>query len=170
MALKIYTASWFTPLPPTIQRVGISRGTPRGYKAGYRRLNELNPGPWFLSAPPMEYVERYYDEILKRLRVRDLVGKLVDMAADKEGVALLCYERPPFNAATYNLCHRRIVASFLENEIGNEVPEFLQDGVSLGDNAPPGAGMHDWLRVVKDSPHPQPKRAGGRRPQASLYE
>ena len=43
--MKIYTSSWFTNLPDTIQKIGVSRGTPRGYKAGYRKMPELAPGP-----------------------------------------------------------------------------------------------------------------------------
>lgn len=33
---RIFTASWFTPLPTGHLRVGISRGVPRGLPAGYR--------------------------------------------------------------------------------------------------------------------------------------
>jgi hypothetical protein len=32
---NLVTSSWFTELPPTFCRIGISRGTPRG-KAGFR--------------------------------------------------------------------------------------------------------------------------------------
>ena len=41
--MKLYTASWHTPLPPTIQKIGISRGT-RGVPGGYRVLRALQPG------------------------------------------------------------------------------------------------------------------------------
>jgi hypothetical protein len=42
-------------LPPTFRKIGISRMVPRGYPAGYRRIEELAPGPWFNSVTPLEY-------------------------------------------------------------------------------------------------------------------
>src|ERR1017187_9456071 len=46
---KILTASWFTPLPATHIKIGISRGVPRGLPAGHRLFKKLAPGPWFNS-------------------------------------------------------------------------------------------------------------------------
>jgi hypothetical protein len=34
----------------------------------------------------------------------------------------LCWERPPFNDR--NWCHRRLVAAWLEQEIGTAIPEI----------------------------------------------
>jgi uncharacterized protein DUF488 len=150
--MRIFTASWFTPLPDTIQRIGISRGTPRqGAGRGYRLLRELAPGSWFLSATPREYVVRYYDEILKEIQPRDVLGRM-EALGDGRDVALLCYEKPPFVAEQYNLCHRRIAASFLENIIGQEIPEFLPEGIEIGDTVPVGAEIGDWLEVMKRAP------------------
>ena len=39
--MRIYTSSWATALPPTFRKIGISRMVPRGYPAGYRRIEEL---------------------------------------------------------------------------------------------------------------------------------
>jgi hypothetical protein len=52
VACKDIAGSWFVPLPPDHVRVGISRGVPRGTRAGYRRFTALNPGPWFNSVTP----------------------------------------------------------------------------------------------------------------------
>ena len=62
---KIFTASWAATLPVDAVPVGMSRGVPR-WREGYRRLRELEPGPWFRSVPPAEYLVRYRD-ILDRL-------------------------------------------------------------------------------------------------------
>src|SRR3954471_8696483 len=81
--MKIYTASWFTDLPPTIRRIGISRGT-RGVAAGYRVLPELQPGDWFSSALPAEYVERYHAEILQQLDLQALLRRIETLAEGYE--------------------------------------------------------------------------------------
>jgi len=54
----IMTASWFAKLPAGAIPVRVSRGVPRG-KAGYHRLRELEPGPWFKLAPPEQYLILY---------------------------------------------------------------------------------------------------------------
>jgi len=154
--VQIFTASWFTPLPPDVQRIGISRGTPRGMPGGYRKMAELNPGSWFMSARPSEYYERYYGEILRPLDLAQVLDRFDQLASGKPAVALLCYERPPFVAETYNLCHRRIVASWIEQHTGTEVAEFLPDGVALGDTVPLGAGIDEWLEIAaRVRPKPQ---------------
>jgi hypothetical protein len=75
MTFRVYTSSWFTTLPPEIQKIGISRGTPRGYPAGYRRMMELAPGPWFNSVTPAEY-HRLYMAQLGALDARAVQGKI----------------------------------------------------------------------------------------------
>ncbi len=41
--------------------------------------------------------------------------------ADPHEPVLLCWERPPFSETTW--CHRRLVAAWLERELGLIVPE-----------------------------------------------
>jgi hypothetical protein len=55
---QIMTASWFAKLPAGTTPVGISRGVPRE-KSGYHRLRDLEPGPWFKSVSPDQYLTRY---------------------------------------------------------------------------------------------------------------
>jgi hypothetical protein len=62
---QIRTASWGAKLRDPADRIGISRGTPRG-ASGYRRLRALEPGNWFRSASPARFLE-LYSEILDRL-------------------------------------------------------------------------------------------------------
>jgi hypothetical protein len=110
LASSIWTASWFAKLPADATPVGISRGVPRG-RAGYRRLRELEPGEWFKSVPPEQYLA-LYREILEHLdpeapvrfrlvtpgeavqelggiRINPTVGLLLDMPADKPGHEVL---------------------------------------------------------------------------------
>lgn len=56
---QIMSASWFANLPAGTSPVGISRGIPRG-KAGYHRLRDLEPGSWFKSVSPDQYLTRYW--------------------------------------------------------------------------------------------------------------
>ena len=145
----LYTASWLTPLPPEIQRIGISRGTPRKYPAGYRRLRDLMPGQWFKSVSPAEYVELYHAEILALLDLQDVLRRIETMAEGSEGAALLCYERPPFSIARGHWCHRRMAASALERELGAEIPEYLEPGQAIGDTVPVGAGIDAWRELMR---------------------
>lgn len=71
---RIATASWFAPLPDGCARVGISRGVPRNLR-GYTRHRALEPGPWFKSVSPTEYLTRYAD-ILARLDPHDVADRL----------------------------------------------------------------------------------------------
>jgi hypothetical protein len=155
-ALKIYTSSWRAQLPDSIQKVGISRGTPRGYPAGYRMLSAFKPGPWFKSVPPTEYVIRYYEEILQRADIKMVLDRLHEMQGDKEGVALLCFETPPFRLTPdrngkRNWCHRRIAASWIEQQTGEEVPEYAGPDLIVGDSVPTGADMSAWIDLTRRS-------------------
>ena len=90
---RIYTSSWFTRLPPNMLRIGISRGTPQRQPAGFRRLPELTPGPWFNSVSADELFHRRYIAQLAGLDPKAVLARISDMAAGHD-VALLCYESP----------------------------------------------------------------------------
>jgi hypothetical protein len=121
----IYTSSWFTALPEGMLRLGISRGTPRGFPAGYRRLPELQPGTWFNSVSESEYRRRYFDEVLGRLNPEALVKKIETLAAGQTPV-LVCYEAPADDKAW---CHRGYVSAWLQERLGLSIPEFGMEGV-----------------------------------------
>ena len=146
--MKIVTASWFTDLPPTIRRIGISRGT-RGVLAGYRVLQELQPGEWFASAPATEYVDLYFAKILAPLDLQAVLCRIETLAEGYEAAALLCYERPPFSIARNNWCHRRMAASALERELGAAIAEYLAPGQIIGDTVPVGAGIGEWRELMQ---------------------
>jgi hypothetical protein len=59
---QLLTGSWRAGLPDSATPIGISRGTPRRI-AGYRRIRALEPGEWFRSVAPAQYL-KLYSEIL----------------------------------------------------------------------------------------------------------
>ena len=78
----IKTASWFGKLPANHVKIGISPVVPRNFPAGsYRRLRALEPGPWFNSVAPDEYLRRY-NRILDRLQPRIVAADLRDLAGE----------------------------------------------------------------------------------------
>jgi hypothetical protein len=116
MTFEIRTGSWFTPLPDDHVRVGVSRGTPRGQVAGYRRYPAFAPGAWFKSASPAEYL-RLYREQLDALDPRKVLDDLSRIAAGRMPV-LTCYESATKIAAGETFCHRHIAAQWLSDRVG----------------------------------------------------
>jgi hypothetical protein len=114
------TASFYTYTGPG--RVSIARFPPRGAPGGFRIFKALAPGAWFNKVARPEY-ERLYAEQLAVLDARTVVDQIALMHPHNEAV-LLCYERPPFTAT--NWCHRRLVAEWIERELGIEVPELTK--------------------------------------------
>jgi hypothetical protein len=115
---QIFTASWKTELSDAFVRVGVSRGVPRRF-AGFRRMRDLEPGPWFRSVGPARFLELYAD-ILARLdprEVRDLLFRL------GERPVLLCWESAVDCHLGRSWCHRHIIAQWLEDRLGIVVPE-----------------------------------------------
>ncbi len=120
-APSIITASWFTPIPPDVQRIGISRGSPRGLR-DYRRYPKLVPGPWFRSAPAGVYLDLY----TRQLAALDPARVVDDLEAIADGrtAALCCFESAHEISLSRRFCHRHIAARWLEDRIGIEVPEL----------------------------------------------
>ena len=125
--MRIYTSCWFTPLPPDVFKVGISRGTPRRYPAGYRKLPELAPGLWFNSVTPEKYHMLYMSQ-LEHLDPPAIVAKLERMSGGRD-VALLCYEAPH---KLDDWCHRGQVSAWLWETLSMEVFEFGMEHLGGG--------------------------------------
>jgi|SRR5262245_11719567 len=115
---RIMTGSWFARLPASGTLVGISRGVPRG-RAGYRRMRELEPGPWFKSVSPARYLT-LYREILDRLDPQAIRDRLLAFGGTP---VLLCFESVSDIQAGKRYCHRHLVAQWLEDHLGLEVQE-----------------------------------------------
>ena len=140
---KIVTSSWFTTLPGTHARIGISRGVPRGTPAGYRRYAALNPGPWFSSVPVEEYIARYNDEVLSRLDPQGVLDDLTTLSAGRIPT-LLCFEKP---VPGPDWCHRGLVSLWFHQTLGLDVFEFGQERHGFGISHPK---MPPEFRIVLD--------------------
>jgi hypothetical protein len=99
--------------------ISIARRAPRFFKGP--SFKPLAPGPWFNSVDKTRYVELYKTEILSKLDPASIWEALSDLAGEAEPV-LLCWEKPPF--AGDNYCHRRMAAEWLENALGESIPEI----------------------------------------------
>ena len=118
MNVVIRTASWRTFTGPG--RVGICLGKPRGAPAGYRFYRKLAP-TWQMRKLPYEPYRQIHDEILAELDPEAVVREMQALA-DEWPITMMCFEVPPFDRQ--NFCHRRMVADWLEQTLGMDVPEY----------------------------------------------
>lgn len=132
----MYTSSYFIYKGPSA--VSIAGGAPKWYTG--RQYKNLAPKYWFFKeykeeitfikhskeictelamerefAAQQLYIERYNKEVLDRLDPQQVYN---DLGRD---AVLLCWEPPG------QFCHRRLAATWLENELGIIVPEYVKD-------------------------------------------
>jgi len=94
--------------------VAISQGVPPFYQGA--RYEPLAPPWWLISIKdPVEYRQKYEEAVLAKL---DPAKVFKDLG---EGSILLCWEKEPDG------CHRRIVAEWLENALGVDIPELMPE-------------------------------------------
>lgn len=98
-------------------RVAISRSVPLGFRT-LPRYGPLSPGGWWSRGLPWPQYIYLYGKQLALLDPRDVHAALVKLAAEAAEPVLLCWEPPGRN------CHRRLVAAWLESELGVAVPEY----------------------------------------------
>lgn len=120
---QIWTSCWSAKLPDDIVRIGIGRGVPRRFPAGYKRFPPLYPGAWFRSVSEAEYVRLYSAEVLSHLDPHQLVTNLLRISGQRP-LALLCFERCGIDG----WCHRGLVAIHISNGTGLKVREYGFDG------------------------------------------
>jgi hypothetical protein len=118
----IRTASWFAPIPDDHVRIGISRGSPRRFPAGYRLYRKLAPGPYFKTATPAEYL-RLYGAQLDALDPAAVVDQLEALTGGRPA-ALCCYESVKAIGAGETFCHRNLVGAWLERHLPITVDEI----------------------------------------------
>jgi hypothetical protein len=111
-AIRVKTTGWYTPLPDDHLRIGISRGVPRRFPAGFRMYRKLQPGPWFNSVSTLEYDRLYKAEVLALLDPAKVIADLEAIARGKIPV-LCCYER----AGSGLWCHRALAAQWLSDAL-----------------------------------------------------
>lgn len=98
--------------------VGITLYPPKWFY-GYN-LREVAPTPqiFAISNQPDEvYNPRFRREVLAKVDPKAFYEKLKQIGGGRD-VALCCYEKPD------DKCHRFLVAEWLEQNLGIEVPEF----------------------------------------------
>jgi len=92
----------------------------------------LAPDRSLLHLEQDEYRKRFLREVLAPLNPNQVVNDLRKLAGNFEPV-LLCFEKPPFTAT--NWCHRRMVAEWLLETLGLDVPEHQP---AVKENRTPG--------------------------------
>ena len=117
--VEILTGSWRTVLPQLVTPVAVSRGTPRRI-GGYRRLRVLEPGSWFRSVTPAQYLD-LYSKILDRHDPAEIYERLI---AFGDNPIMLCWELASDCQSGKAFCHRHLVARWLEDRSAIKVREF----------------------------------------------
>lgn len=101
----------------------------KGYKfVSIARFNKFWKGEEFkLLAPPAEiikieneelYTKLYYEKVLSKLNPQEVYKKLGN------NTVLLCYEKWADIKSGKTFCHRRIIAKWLEDNLGIKVEEL----------------------------------------------
>jgi len=96
-------------LPEDLVPVGISQGVPAWYKGRVEKC--LAPSWAMLKLSPEEYDSQYKAAVLSKLDPKAIFELLGDNAV------MLCWEEPGFR------CHRRLVAEWLEANLGITITE-----------------------------------------------
>jgi len=111
-------------IPKGFKPVSISRGTPAWFHgAAYPKLA---PHRNMLKMQPAQY-DSEFEKILDNLNPLEVIEELHRLFGPK--IVLLCWEAP--NVA----CHRRIVAEWLEAELGDTITELGFDREQILDYA-----------------------------------
>ncbi len=96
--------------------VSIARGNPRAYRG--KRYIRLAPTWAMLKLDETTY-RIQFAEILAQLDPQQVFNDLVELAGPD--AILLCWEKAG------RFCHRRLVAGWLESNLGIQVPELERD-------------------------------------------
>lgn len=71
------------------------------------------------------YIKEFYELRLKHLNPYDLLNTLNQKFGDE--IVLLCHELPGKTISKQTFCHRRLLADWIELEIGIIIPEISID-------------------------------------------
>ena len=115
----MFTASYYTF--KGAGRVGISRGTPRGVPAGFRKYAPLAPSDYVWETEDQaEYRKRYLAQLAKLDPTR-VIANLQRLAGDCAIPTLLCFCNLTKTGAW---CHRTMVAEWITDATGLAVVEL----------------------------------------------
>jgi uncharacterized protein YeaO (DUF488 family) len=130
----IYTSyfAYIPKLPANILKISIALFTPKlaqidGYFTSLNPTEQLLREAKFGAIPVEEAMEKYRDEILGKLSPTEVYENLQKLMEDssKNDLTLLCYEKPS------EICHRRLVAEWLEAGNSILVPEYSVEDEQL---------------------------------------
>jgi uncharacterized protein YeaO (DUF488 family) len=131
---ELYTSRWANRdlAHLDVVPVGISRGVPR-WRTPYRYklLRLLAPSrEAFGISEPQEF-ERAYKAELEKIGLERIVSELWRISEEHGGrpLVMLCWERPG------EFCHRRVLADWIEKNVGVEVPELVPGMIQADDPA-----------------------------------
>lgn len=121
--MKVYTSYFGNSAKLSkagVMIIGITLYPPKWFYGP--NLKEVAPTPaiFAISNQPDEvYNPRFRKEVLGKVNPTAFYQKLEQMSQGRD-VALCCYEKPD------EKCHRFLVAEWMEENLGIEVPEFGQ--------------------------------------------
>jgi uncharacterized protein (DUF488 family) len=95
--------------------VCIAIGTPKWFSGLNYKV--VAPRRFMLSLSEEKYREEY-SKILRNLSAEKVISDIKTITGNANKAALLCYEKPG------EFCHRRMLACWLEKELGIEVKEY----------------------------------------------
>jgi hypothetical protein len=115
----------------------------------------LEPGNWFRSVSPRRFLA-LYSEILDRLEPAEIYDRLIALG---DHPVMLCWESASDCHSGRAWCHRHLVAQWLEDRLGIEVPEVdhakLDRFALLRKHAIPAPDYHaattGKLRIASDN-------------------
>ena len=121
-------------LPKNIVPISICGKTPDWYKGlQYKKIAPKYDFfmEWKKNHDNNYYIEHYEQEVLKNLKVEEVIKELLELCLPSEvvpiyawpalDIALVCYEKPS------NFCHRHLVAKWL-SENGYSCKEWVKNG------------------------------------------
>ncbi len=133
MSIRLYTSRWANKdlAHLAVVPTGISRGVPRWrlpYR--YRMLRSLAPSREIFGLAEQEFTAAYRAQ-LDELGVERILADLARIGGEHGGrpLVLLCWEKAP------DLCHRGLLAQWLEERAGIVVPELPRN---IPGTSPPG--------------------------------
>jgi hypothetical protein len=107
--------------------VGISVGRPK-FPLGYTPVYMREPAPWGLMRldDNLEFSERYVARLdrIGIVHLQELFAGISD-AHGGRGLVLVCFE------PVGKFCHRRVFASWYEEQTDDQVPELADDQLRL---------------------------------------
>ena len=113
------TGSIFAARGPGV--IAISLKLPKYLDGKIKRFPALAPLPFMLHFEKPRYCRHYFGRVLSQLDPQTTWDALHEIAGGAEPI-ICCYERPPFDAK--NWCHRRMVASWFRDKLGEVVDEI----------------------------------------------